>query len=63
MKNIIGQHHFIFSVENPLHPSKLAVTPTHEQALQYLKDQGEDVMLRAFVVKNLFSCYTKINKF
>lgn len=44
MKNIIGQHHFIFSVENPLHPSKLAVTPTHEQALQYLKDQGEDVM-------------------
>lgn len=43
MKNIIGQPHFIFSVENPLHPPKIQV-PTHEQALKYLRSQGEDVM-------------------
>ncbi len=35
------QPHLIFSVENPLHPAKIPA-PTHEQAMEWLKAQGED---------------------
>lgn len=41
MKDIVGHPHFIFSVENPIYPPTIT-PPSHEQAMQWLKAQGED---------------------
>jgi len=43
MKDVIGQPHFIFSVENAAHPPKVE-SPTHEEALEWLRRQGEDAI-------------------
>lgn len=46
MKTLFEQPHFIFSVESPMYPPKIK-PPTHQQAIDWLKAQGEDVISAA----------------
>ena len=41
--NSLGKTHFIFSVENPVYNPKVN-PPSHEEALNWLKSQGEDAI-------------------